>query len=118
MPLRPHPVAWIAALLFAAPASAGISGVCPDGSIFIVQSPEAVPCREAKRVDPTVVPPIQPELLPRPYGWEKFNRLKDPNNPYNLVDAPPPGVAATAESGSAPVSEPTAAPLPPVSTAA
>ena len=25
--------------------------------------------------------------MPRPYGWERFNRLSDPNNPYNLVDS-------------------------------
>jgi hypothetical protein len=111
MPLRPHPVAWITALLFAAPAAAGISGVCPDGSIFIVQSADTIPCRDAKRVDPTDVPPLQPELLPRPYGWERFNRLADPNNPYNLVDAPPPpGVAATGKL--APTAQPPAPPLP------
>ena len=61
--------------------------MCPDGSIFIVQSPDAIPCREAKRVDPQDLPPLQPELLPRPYGWERFNRLADPNNPYNLVES-------------------------------
>src|SRR5688572_33261975 len=125
MPLRPHPVAWITALLFAAPAAAGISGVCPDGSIFIVQSADTIPCRDAKRVDPTDVPPLQPELLPRPYGWERFNRLADPNNPYNLVDAPPPpGFGATAEAGRAATPPapappgPGAEPLPAVSTAA
>jgi hypothetical protein len=117
MSLRPHPIALFAALLLGSPAAFAISGVCPDGSIFIVQSPEAIPCREAKRVDPTDVPPIQPELLPRPYGWERFNRLADPNNPYNLVDAPPPpGFAAPAEAGQAAT---TPAPtLPAVSTAA
>ena len=61
----------LAALLAAAPASAAISGVCPDGSIFIVQSADAIPCRGAKRVDPQDLPPLQPELLPRPYGWEQ-----------------------------------------------
>jgi hypothetical protein len=76
-----------------------ISGVCPDGSIFIVQRAKSIPCRGAKRVDPGNIPPISPEFLPRPYGWEVFNRETDPNNPYNLVDAgrapvqaaPPPG---------------------------
>ncbi|HKA14305.1 MAG TPA: hypothetical protein VKH41_04750 [Myxococcota bacterium] len=87
----------IAALFVAAPVSAAISGVCPDGSIFIVQSADAIPCRDAKRVDPTDLPPLQPELLPRPYGWERFNRRADPNNPYNLVETPaPPGLTATA----------------------
>jgi hypothetical protein len=63
-----------------------ITGVCPDGSIFIVQSAASIPCREAKQVDPGDVPPIKPEFLPRPYAWELFNRQQDPNNPYNLID--------------------------------
>src|SRR5688500_8934774 len=93
MAIRPRLSAALAALFAAAPAAAAISGVCPDGSIFIVQSSDAIPCREAKRVDPQDLPPLQPELLPRPYGWERFNRLADPNNPYNLVDsAAPPGL--------------------------
>jgi len=120
MPIRPRLCAAFAALLLAAPAAAAISGVCPDGSIFIVQSPDAIPCRAAKRVDPQDLPPLQPELLPRPYGWERFNRLADPNNPYNLVDtAPPPGFAATAAPGQAapPLSAPATPPLPEVSAA-
>lgn len=76
----------LAATLLAAPALA-ITGVCPDGSIFIVQSREQVPCRKAKLVEPGDVPPIHPELLPRPYGWERFNRATDPNNPYNVIDS-------------------------------
>src|SRR5262245_20503602 len=99
MPIRPRLPAVLAALLAAAPAAAAISGVCPDGSIFIVQSSDAIPCREAKRVAPQDLPPLQPELLPRPYGWERFNRLADPNNPYNLVEtgAPtPPGATPPA----------------------
>ena len=113
MPIRPRVCAAFAALLLAAPAAAAISGVCPDGSIFIVQSPDAIPCREAKRVDPQDLPPLQPELLPRPYGWERFNRLADPNNPYNLVDTQrPPGFAATAAPGQ-PVAPPIPAPAPP-----
>jgi hypothetical protein len=88
MAIRRRLLAALALLLSGAPAAAAISGVCPDGSIFIVQSPDAIPCREAKRVDPQDLPPLQPELLPHPYGWERFNRLSDPNNPYNLVDSP------------------------------
>lgn len=72
--------------LLALPAGA-LSGVCPDGSIFVVQSASAIPCPEAKRVDPNDLPPILPGNLPRPYGWERFNRRSDPNNPYNVVDA-------------------------------
>lgn len=69
--------------------SASISGVCPDGSIFIVQQRSAIPCPEAKEVPPGDMPPIHPEYLPRPYGWERFNRETDPNNPYNVIDAEP-----------------------------
>jgi hypothetical protein len=106
--------AWsaLAVWLAAAPASAAISGVCPDGSFFIVQNSDAIPCRQAKRVDPQDMPPIQPELLPRPYGWERFNRLADPNNPYNLIGpGAPQGLAATPPQGAAPVS-PGSAPAP------
>ncbi len=68
-------------------ARASITGVCPDGSIFIVQRAEAIPCANAKRVDPGDVPPLKPEQLPRPYAWEVFNQQQNPNNPYNLIDA-------------------------------
>jgi hypothetical protein len=68
-------------------AGASITGVCPDGSIFVVQSPEQVPCSDAKQVEPGDLPPIKPELLPRPYAWEVFNQQQNPNNPYNLIDA-------------------------------
>src|SRR5438445_3575947 len=104
MPSRRTLCSAIAGLCAAVPAAAAITGVCPDGSIFIVQSPDAIPCREAKRVDPQDLPPLQPELLPRPYGWERFNRLADPNNPYNLVESPAPRGAAPPPPGSAPVS--------------
>ena len=80
--------------MFAAPAGAAITGVCPDGSIFIVQSSDAIPCSQAKRVEPSDVPPIQPELLPRPYGWERFQREADPNNPYNLIEGQSPRASA------------------------
>ena len=70
-------------------AQATISGVCPDGSIFIVQRISAIPCADAKQVDPSDVPPLNPELLPRPYGWEQFRGRQDPNNPYNVVDSAP-----------------------------
>jgi hypothetical protein len=80
--------------------AAAITGVCPDGSIFIVQRASAIPCPQAREVDPNDVPPLNPEFLPRPYGWERFNRRSDPNNPYNLVGAEPPSV------GAAPVTAP------------
>jgi hypothetical protein len=69
---------------------ASVTGVCPDGSMFIVQRPESVPCRDAKAVDPSNVPPMKPQYLPRPYGWEVLHRKSDPNNPYNLIQAAPP----------------------------
>ena len=108
MPVGRSLCSALALLFFAVPAVAAISGVCPDGSFFIVQSPDAIPCRSAKRVDPQDLPPIQPELLPRPYGWERFNRLSDPNNPYNLVDTAPP----TAPPAPATAPDPAVAPAP------
>jgi hypothetical protein len=72
--------------LLAGPAGATISGVCPDGSIFIVQREADIPCSAAKRVAPEEMPPIKPEFLPRPYAWEVYQQQQDPNNPYNLVD--------------------------------
>jgi hypothetical protein len=74
-----------AALASAAPAFA-ITGVCPDGSIFIVQSASDIPCKQAKRIESHEVPPVRPENLPRPYLWEVHREKLDQNNPYNLVD--------------------------------
>jgi len=82
----------VALCLCAGPTLAeSISGVCPDGSIFIVRSAAAIPCADARRVEPDRMPPIKPQYLPRPYAWEVFQSRQDPNNPYNLVD---PGRAA------------------------
>ncbi len=64
-----------------------LSGVCPDGSMFIVQSRDAVPCAHARIVDANDLPPIRPQLLPRPYTWYVDQAARDPNNPYNLVEA-------------------------------
>lgn len=69
------------------PAHGSLVGICPDGSMFIVQRSDSIPCRDAKIIEPDEVPPVRSEYLPRPYAWEMFNRRKDPNNPYNLVDA-------------------------------
>ncbi len=77
------------ALLAPVSAAASITGVCPDGSMFIVQRADSIPCRGAKAVDPSDMPPLKPEFLPRPYGWEVFNRRSDPNNPYNLIQSAP-----------------------------
>jgi len=96
----------VAGVSLAAAGSASVTGVCPDGSMFIVQRPESVPCREAKAVDPSDVPPMKPQYLPRPYGWEVFYRKNDPNNPYNLIEGqpvePPTPVHPTRDNGSDP----------------
>jgi len=109
------------ALALASPGTAEVvSGICPDGSMFIVQSQASIPCRAAKLVDPHDLPPLHPEYLPRPYGWEQFNREQDPNNPYNLVDtvrpdAPQPVPPETAGPAPMPPAPPVAPP--PVATA-
>lgn len=78
----------LAVALGAAPAWAGsITGVCPDGSIFVVQRAASIPCSNAKVVEPHEIPPVRPELLPNPYTWEVYNEGADPNNPYNAIDA-------------------------------
>ena len=68
-------------------APAAITGLCPDGSVFIVQSEAAIPCQGAKLVTPDEVPPMRPEYLPSPYTWQVYNQSRSPNNPYNLIDA-------------------------------
>jgi len=71
-----------------APAGSGtFTGICPDGSLFVVRQREAIPCSGAKLVEPSEVPPLRPELLPRPYTWEVYTEGANPNNPYNLIDA-------------------------------
>ena len=76
----------LACLLGALPADASITGVCPDGSMFIVKKEADIPCQRAKRVEPHDMPPIRPAYLPRPHAWQVFQSQQDPNNPYNLVD--------------------------------
>jgi hypothetical protein len=66
--------------------AASITGVCPDGSIFIVQRAESIPCARAKLVEPHEIPPVRPELLPNPYTWQVYNEGASPHNPYNLID--------------------------------
>ncbi|MCP3983161.1 MAG: hypothetical protein GY723_02170 [bacterium] len=64
-----------------------ITGICPDGSLYIVQSAAKVPCRNSKRVRPEDVPPVRPQYRPTPYTWDVWNQRNDPNNPYNLIDS-------------------------------
>ena len=80
----------LAAFALATPLPSGaeaITGVCPDGSIFIVKNAKYIPCKAAKLVEPDEVPPIRPEYLPQPYAWKVYNESQNPNNPYNLIDA-------------------------------
>jgi hypothetical protein len=74
-------------LTSAGEAPAAITGLCPDGSLFIVQSEKAIPCRDAKLVAPDEVPPLRPEYLPSPYTWQVYHQTHNPNNPYNLIDS-------------------------------
>ena len=99
------------ALLLGLPVGArpSITGVCPDGSMFIVTRAADIPCPNAKEVDPHDLPPIRPSYLPRPYGWEVFQNKQDPNNPYNLVGragAIREGGQPTEPAGEAPRAEP------------
>lgn len=68
-------------------AGAAYTGVCPDGSIYVVQETRQIPCRDAKPVEAQEVPPIRPEYLPTPYTWKVWNERHSPNNPYNVIDA-------------------------------
>jgi hypothetical protein len=75
----------LALAVVASPARASLTGVCPDGSMFVVKREADIPCPRAKLVEPNSMPPIRPTHLPRPYQWEVFQTEQDPNNPYNLV---------------------------------
>jgi hypothetical protein len=103
-----RPLCWLLVAGVLGPAgaaSASLTGVCPDGSIYIVQDARQIPCEDAKPVSSNEVPPIRPHYLPTPYTWKVWNERNDPNNPYNAVDAarqvrgleappPAPGVSA------------------------
>ena len=85
--LRLAPLCAAIVLLAGSPARASYTGVCPDGSIYVVHEERQIPCRDAKPVDPHDVPPIRPEYLPTPYTWKVWNERHSPNNPYNVLDA-------------------------------
>ena len=90
----------------AAAADAGsITGVCPDGSVFVVRNPASIPCSHARRVEPHQVPPMRPENLPRSYLWDVYREKQNENNPYNLVDRADKVRGALAKGGSAPPPE-------------
>lgn len=72
---------------WAAPPASAITGVCPDGSIFIVGKRSQIPCEGAKEVEPSKVPPLRPHHLPRPYEWEVYREQADTRrNPYHLIE--------------------------------
>lgn len=95
LPLSPRCLRWL--VVAGSLASAGLApsvsiaashtGVCPDGSIYIVQNVRQIPCADAKPVAADEVPPIRPEYLPTPYTWKVWNERHSPNNPYNVIDA-------------------------------
>lgn len=94
-------------LCTSAHARGSITGVCPDGSMFVVKRAADIPCDDSKQVEPHDLPPIRPEYLPRPYGWQVFHDKQDPNNPYNLVDK-----ATAIREGGQPIDEEPEAPTP------
>jgi hypothetical protein len=106
----------------AAVAHASLTGICPDGSIYIVQEARQIPCADAKPVGSDEVPPIRPHYLPTPYTWKVWNERNDPNNPYNAIDAarqvrgleappPGPGVGAAPPRGAAAPAPPAPGPV-------
>lgn len=76
----------LALTLATAPEASAITGVCPDGSVFVVRRAADIPCSAAKRVESSQVPPLRPENLPRPYLWELHREKQSENNPYNLLE--------------------------------
>ena len=81
------PLAALLLVAWPAAADSTLSGVCPDGSFFVVQSRSSVPCANPRFADPADMPPLRPHLLPRPYTWYVDQEARNPNNPYNLVEA-------------------------------
>ena len=82
-----------------------ITGVCPDGSVFVVRDPASIPCRDARRVEPHQVPPMRPENLPRSYLWDVYREKQNEGNPYNLVDRAAKVRSSLATGGTAPPDE-------------
>ena len=101
----------LALLLGGGAAADSITGVCPDGSIFIVQRAASIPCKRAKLVEPHEIPPVRPELLPNPYTWQVYNEGASPRNPYNLIDEAR-KVRALSQKGGAPTQPQASAPPP------
>jgi hypothetical protein len=98
-----------------------VTGVCPDGSIYVVQHESQIPCKHSKQLEPGEVPPVRPSYLPKPHTWQVWAEQNDPNNPYNVVDQAaqvralgagqaPPGTGASAGPESAAPAPVSAAP--------
>jgi hypothetical protein len=113
---------FVAVACAPAAAHASLTGICPDGSIYVVQEARQIPCKDAKPVSSDEVPPIRPHYLPMPYTWKVWNERNDPNNPYNAIDAarqvrgleaPPPGVTTPGAGVAAPPRPEAAAAAPP-----
>ncbi len=127
VPTRIRP-GWLvlAVALASAPDARAVTGVCPDGSVFVVRNAADIPCSNARRVESSQVPPLRPENLPRPYLWQVYQEKQNENNPYNLLDradkvraglgsAPPPVTQGAPGAGPAhaPPSTPQVASAPP-----
>jgi hypothetical protein len=127
-PVSPPSLCALAVALgagFGAAEAQALSGVCPDGSVFVVRRAADIPCSNARRVEPSNMPPLRPENLPRPYLWQLHQEKQSENNPYNLVDraervrgglgqSAPPELGATAPgAGAATASPPQVASAPP-----
>ncbi len=77
----------VAGVIGAGAAHASHTGVCPDGSIYVVHDVRQIPCADAKPVESHEVPPIRPHYLPQPYTWKVWNERHSPENPYNVIDS-------------------------------
>ena len=77
---------FLTALPAASARADGVAGLCPDGSAFVVARREDAPCRDPKFIDPSDMPPLRPQYVPRSQAWQLNRQARDENNPYNLVD--------------------------------
>lgn len=112
-PRRWTPFAAAVLAVGAASEAHAISGVCPDGSVFVVQRAADIPCSRARTVEPSDVPPLRPENLPRPYLWQVYQEKQNENNPYNLLERAERVRGGLGQGAAPPPSAPGAAPQPP-----
>ncbi len=96
MPNRSTQSSRLYALLLVAPllepgsALAGgksVTGLCPDGSAFVVARRQDAPCARPKFVEEAAeLPPLKPQYLPKPYTWYIEQEASSENNPYNVLE--------------------------------